>query len=196
MSPDESRLFLNRIESLSTGNGVSLNLVLKRSLRSEAYLCRLFATDNTDHRLNNPYVGLVDVFASPATVRIARARVIESAVEFSARYVMPLSDHVRRPEGSATMVPDIDTFERNWSLFTENSLVHLLDWRGVVAAGGSVLACLTPLPDSTVHSRGSMRRQYHVVDYPKSDIDLFLWGMTPDEVCELSLFFFFHALDR
>ncbi|PFH47158.1 hypothetical protein AMATHDRAFT_50508 [Amanita thiersii Skay4041] len=51
----------------------------------------------------------------------------------------------------------------------------------MIAAGGSVLACLTPLVEEEKVSKKAMRRFYHVTAYPTSDVDLFLWGLTSKE---------------
>ncbi|KAK0492741.1 ankyrin repeat protein [Armillaria luteobubalina] len=172
----EAQSFLERISS-----GISLDAVLKPSLDDETELRHLFATDKTNERLNNPYVGLVNVFDAPNTISITRAREVKSAEDLTAKYIMPLTEENRRLGGQLCMVPDMETFKKNWSIFTEGSLSQLSDWSNVVAAGGSVLACLTPLPESATVSKRATRKFYHSNAYPTSDVDLFLWGMTPEE---------------
>ncbi|PBK72133.1 ankyrin [Armillaria solidipes] len=161
----EAQSFLERLSS-----EISLDAVLKPSLDDEAELRHLFATDKTNERLNNPYVGLLNIFDAP-----------ENNVQKNIAYIMPLTEDNRRRSGDACMVPDMETFKKNWSIFTEGSLSQLLDWNNVVAAGGSVLACLTPLPESATVSKRATRKFYHSNAYPTSDVDLFLWGMTPEE---------------
>lgn len=178
----EAESFLKRIQDLPKNPGVSLEPALRPSLDDETELRRLFATEKANARLSNPYVGLVDVFEAPADIRVTRARVVEDEIDLSAKYVMPLADANRRKEGTPSMVADLDEFKKNWSIFTEGSLSQLLDWNNVVVAGGSVLACLTPLPETAKESKRSVRKFYHSAAYPTSDIDLFLWGMTPDQV--------------
>lgn len=178
----EAEAFLNRIISLPNGPGISLNEALQPSLDDEAELRKLYATDKTNVRLNDPLVGLVDVFNAPADIRTTRARVVKDDQDLSAKYVMPLSETNRRKEGAASMVNDLEEFQKNWSIFTEGSLSQLLDWNNVVAAGGSVLACLAPLSDAAKESKRSIRKYYHSVAYPTSDVDLFLWGMNAEQV--------------
>ena len=178
----EPAAFLQRILSLPSGPGVSLDAALRPSLDDEAELRRLFMSDKTNSRLSDPHVGLVDVFKAPPIIRTTRARVVKDDVDLSARYIMPLSDTKRRKEGDPAMAADLDEFKRNWSIFTENSLSQLFDWNNVVAAGGAVLACLTPLPESAKVSKRAIRKYFHSVAYPTSDVDLFLWGLTPEQV--------------
>lgn len=178
----EAEAFLKRITSLPTGPGISLDEVLQPSLDDEAELRKLFATDKTNARLDDPLVGLVDIFHAPDSIRTTRARVAQDDKDLSAKYVMPLSEVNRRKEGAPSVVHDIEEFKKNWAIFTEGSLSQLLDWNNVVAAGGAVLACLNPLSDATKESKRSIRKYYHSAAYPTSDVDLFLWGMDAEQV--------------
>jgi hypothetical protein len=178
----EAQLFLNGISALPDGPGISLDPVLQASLEDEAELRRLFATDKANPRLSDPNVGLVDVFDAPANIRVTRARIVKNDEDLCAHHVMPLAEAHRRKEGSPAMTASLDDFKKNWSIFTENSLSQLLDWNNVIAAGGAVLACLAPLPENAKVSKRAMRKYYHSVAYPSSDIDLFIWGLTTEEV--------------
>ena len=178
----EINAFIAHIEALSPVPGVSIDQALQPSLDEESELRKLFATDRKNERISNPYVGLVDVFDAPEAIRTTRARVIQDAKDLSANYVMPLSKINRRDEGTPSMVVDLDEFKKNWSVFTEGSLSQLIDWNNVVAAGGAVLACLTPLDEAAKVSKRSIRKYYHSSAYPTSDVDLFLWGLTAEQV--------------
>ncbi|KAF8164738.1 hypothetical protein B0H34DRAFT_686396 [Crassisporium funariophilum] len=177
----EAEAFIARIEALAGGAGVSLDQAIQPSLDDEAELRTLFATDRGNTRLSNPHVGLVDVFEGPDAIRTTRARVVDGSTDLTAKYVMPLSEVNRRKEGAPSMVADLEEFKKNWSVFTEGSLSQLLDWNNVVAAGGAVLACLTPLKDTSKVSKRAIRKFYHSAAYPASDVDLFLYGMTPEQ---------------
>ncbi|KAK0490248.1 ankyrin repeat protein [Armillaria novae-zelandiae] len=59
----------------------------------------------------------------------------------------------------------METFKKNWSIFTEGSLSQLPDW------SNSLLLCPSALLGSSII----------LTAYPTSDVDLFLWGMTPEE---------------
>ena len=180
----EIKAFIARIEALPPGPGVSIDRALQPSLDEESELRKLFATDRQNQRLSNPYVGLIDVFDAPEAIRTTRSRVVQDDKDLSANYVMPLSKINRREEGSPSAVADLDEFKKNWSVFTEGSLSQLLDWNNVVAAGGAVLACLTPLDKDAKVSKRTIRKYYHSSAYPSSDVDLFLWGMNAEEVNE------------
>jgi hypothetical protein len=80
------------------------------------------------------------------------------------------------------MIENLEAFKKNWSVFTENSLSQLSDWSNVIAAGGSVQACLLPLPKAATASKRAMRKHYHERAFPSSDVDLFLYGLTTQEV--------------
>ncbi|KAF8075783.1 ankyrin repeat protein [Lyophyllum atratum] len=177
----EAQAFLKRIISLPQGPGTSLDEALQPSLDDEAELRKLFAADKTNTRLNDPLVGLVDVFAAPADIRTTRSRVVKDDQDLSSKHIMPLSEVNRRGEGSPSMVHDLEEFQKNWSIFTEGSLSQLVDWNNVVAAGGAVLACLTPLSNAAKESKRAIRKYYHSVAYATSDIDLFLWGMDAEQ---------------
>lgn len=187
---NEATQFLSRVTILPKGS-VSLDAVLQPSLDDEAELRKLFATDKGNARLKDIHVGLVDIFAAPRDIRTTRARVVTSDSDRDAQHVMALSDAMRRKEGSPAMVDSLEAFKKNWSVFTENSLSQLFDWNNVIAAGGSVQACLLPLPKSATASKRAMRKYYHEKAFPSSDVDLFLYGLTRQEVsCATFLTFF------
>jgi hypothetical protein len=178
----EIESFISRVVALPPGPGVALDAVLQPSIDEEVELRKLFAQDRQNTRLANPYVGLLDVFAAPDAIRTTRARVVEGETDLYAQHVMPLDDKDRRKEGAPSMVSDLEEFKKNWAIFTEGSLSQLLDWNNVVAAGGSVLACMTPLDEKDKTSKRAIRKFYHSNAYPTSDVDLFLWGLNAEQV--------------
>ncbi|KAH9895597.1 ankyrin [Cubamyces lactineus] len=179
----EAQAFLGRIAQLPQGSGVTDSLLgaLQPSLADEAELRHLFATDKNHARLADPYVGLVDVFPAPDDIRTTRARVIASEDDLSAQYIFPLSEKQRRKDGDPAMVSSLEDFKKNWAIFSEGSLSQLTDWSNVVVAGGSIQACLTPLPDSAKTSKRAMRKYFHSNAFPTSDVDVFLYGLTPEQ---------------
>ena len=190
----EASQFLSRIAGLPKGP-VSLDEVLQPSLRDEAELRKLFATDKGSARLRNIHVGLVDVFAAPSDIRTTRARVIKDDADRDAQHVLALPSSLRREEGSPAMVENIEAFKKNWDVFTESSLSQLADWSNVIAAGGSVQACLMPLPKAATRSKRDLRKYFHEKAFPSSDVDIFLYGLTADEVCCAfpHLYFFYNS---
>ncbi|KAH9017634.1 hypothetical protein EDB85DRAFT_662142, partial [Lactarius pseudohatsudake] len=176
----EATQFLSRIATLPRGP-VSLDHVLQPSLDDEAELRKLFATDKGNTRLRDTHVGLVDVFAAPSDIRTTRARVVKDDADRDAQHIVALPNSLRREEGFPAMVENLETFKKNWSIFTENSLSQLADWSNVIAAGGSVQACLMPLPKAATGSKRAMRKYFHEKAFPSSDVDLFLYGLTVEE---------------
>ncbi|KAG8895673.1 hypothetical protein FRC01_012258, partial [Tulasnella sp. 417] len=156
----------------------------------EAELRRLFATDRDNARLKDPYVGLVDVFG-PNTDRIKKihARTVKDDDDLRKHHVMPLDEEARKKDGELAMAPSLEEFKTRWAIFSEGALSQLTNWDNVVAAGGSVLACLAPLPEHVVKqgSKRALRKYYHSEAYPASDVDLFLYGLTPEKAEEKCL---------
>ncbi|XP_006457063.1 hypothetical protein AGABI2DRAFT_181422 [Agaricus bisporus var. bisporus H97] len=172
----EGLAFLTRLNALPDGPGVALDDVLGPSLADEQELRKLFAQDKANPRLDDPYVGLVDLDEIP----FLRYQTF-SLPTLSGQYIMPLQDNQRRKDGDASMVADFDEFGKNWSIFTEGSLSQLINWNNVIAAGGSVLSALLPLSDKDKENKRTIRKYYHSAAFPASDVDLFLWGLTPDQ---------------
>ncbi|KAJ3501050.1 hypothetical protein NLJ89_g9518 [Agrocybe chaxingu] len=161
LHPDSSHQFQQCLE---------LALDFERSLRLR------YATQTID----DPYAGLIDIFATPLAFRHARPRVVQAEEELSARYLMPLAPSARRPSGGPCVVEDIGKFIDNWLLFSHGVLKSLTNWNNVVVAGGSVLASLIPLQATSTKDK---IKAYHseTAMYDSSDIDIFLWGLTPAE---------------
>ncbi|KAI1782779.1 ankyrin [Ganoderma leucocontextum] len=179
----EADAFLTRIAQLPPVpvDTDVLSQALQPSLDDEAELRKLWATDKTNARLGDLHVGLVDVFDAPDDIRKTRARVVNDDADLNAHHILPLSKDRRRKEGEPSMVASLDEFKKNWAIFTEGSLSQLTDWSNIVAAGGSVQACLAPVPDSAKVSKRAMRKYFHNSAFPTSDVDLFLYGLTPEQ---------------
>jgi hypothetical protein len=159
-----------------------LGPVIDAAREYETELRRLFATDKGNPRLRDPHVGLVNVFKVPDDAKGARP-IDRSDGAVNSEYVMSLDrDNTRRAKGDRCMVESVQEFQYNWSLFTENLFDAINDWDGFVVAGGSVLACLTPLAEDVKQSPTSIRDFYRS-RYPVADIDLFLCGLNAQQVC-------------
>jgi hypothetical protein len=162
--------------------GVPLQDALAPALLDEAELRRKFATDRSNPILDNPYAGIVDVFASSQAVRLIEAREIQDEAVRDAKYIFPLKPDIRKPSNAPAMAENIDQFRASWNIFTEGALSQLTDWNNVVCAGGAVLASLLPLPEHARGSKRAIRKYFHEeTTYSTSDIDLFLYGLTPEQ---------------
>ncbi|PPQ74872.1 hypothetical protein CVT26_011468 [Gymnopilus dilepis] len=159
----------------------SMDEILEKALHAERELRRLFACDPHNRMLRDPFIGLMDVFKVDASLRRARAREISSESDLLARYILPVSSSFRKPNMMPSTVLDIEGFRENWDLFTHGVLskMSVCDWKNVLAAGGSVLACLAPPQPAT--PRKSLNELFQSKTYATSNVDLFLWGLSPEE---------------
>lgn len=156
----EALAFLDRLRAAAPNDLVSS--VLAPSIEDESTLRKLFATDPNNSRLQDLHVGLIDVYG-PGTdkLRLTAARDVTDPAALAREHVMPLDPKVRRQTGEPAMAPLLEDFRKSWNVFTEGSLSQLLDWNNVIAAGGSVLACLLPLPQSAQASKRAIRKYFH-----------------------------------
>ena len=179
LSPTTSfaQIFVSQV-----AQGVSLDDALAPAIKSETELRRLFATDRENPILNDPFIGLVDVFATPSSTRLTQARKVEGEQELDAHYVFPLPEEKRRADHEPAMTSNLDDFKTAFDIFSEGSLSQLTDWSNVIVAGGSVLACLAALPKYAQKTKRGIRKYFHGEGYPNSDIDMFIYGLTSEQV--------------
>ncbi|KAK0483117.1 hypothetical protein EDD18DRAFT_1362088 [Armillaria luteobubalina] len=161
--------FVRRLRS-----GMHIDDALLIALDIERTYRRMFAVARDDPAIADPYVGLVNVLDT----RNQGLFIAQNSRISDCFRIFQLHPKQRPRDGDLVMVPDIGTFKNHWNLYTENMLAGL-DWKGVVAAGGAVLACLS-LPHVVGSSNSDIRR-YQRKYYPTSDIDLFLHGISPEE---------------
>ena len=179
----EAEAFLARVSSLPLPSADTdvLYEALQPSLDDEAELRKLWATDKSNPRIQGLHVGLVDVFDAPDIIRKTHARVVVDEADLSARHIHPLQEDRRRKDGEPSMVTSLDEFKKNWAIFTEGSLSQLVDWSNVIAVGGAVQACLAPVPASATVSKRALRKHFHNNAFPTSDVDLFMYGLSPEQ---------------
>ncbi|KAF7983241.1 hypothetical protein HWV62_22850 [Athelia sp. TMB] len=173
--------FIEQLATLSSGDE-SLKACRDLSHQIENTLRELYARDPTHQLLTDPTVGLIDLFSAQPYLRTIHARRIcpSNLGEISDQYILPLSRYARRKDGEPATVTNLRTFLQNWEIFTERTLVSL-DWSNVIAAGGSVGACITPLPTEI---DGDVEKTRHYLQhgvFANSDVDLFIWGLTVPE---------------
>jgi hypothetical protein len=136
----EALAFIERIQQVPLDG--ALDDALQPSLEFEAQLRQIWATDKDNARLQDPYVGLVDVFATPDALRVTHAREVKALVEddetkdkqdndneedmndLEAKYIMPLKDTQRRKTGELCMVKDMEEFITHFKIFTGQSQHH------------------------------------------------------------------------
>ncbi|CUS09476.1 unnamed protein product [Tuber aestivum] len=174
--------FLHHVQA---NPGVPVRQLLEPFIEYETALRAYFA-QAPDHQFVKGDVNLISLFedGNDGLLRIRGRRVDEEGREEQKRYVMPLSEKGRKPDGEPALVTSLEVFRKNFSIFSEGALMNL-DWSHVVAAGSSVLTPLLRTPEEQGESLRSLREYYHDNLAPASDIDLFIHGIEdPQEAIE------------
>ncbi|EJD52730.1 ankyrin [Auricularia subglabra TFB-10046 SS5] len=185
----EAQAFVDRVSAAESGGVDALRRALKPALEHEAELRKRFATTRTNLP-EDPHAGLVDVFAQNSdALRRTVARTFADDKDREAHHVMSLTDPARRKTGEPAMAQSLEDFRTVWSVFSESTLSQLGTgpWSNVIVAGGSVLACLLPLPAKVKQqqSKRALRKWFHEdVTWATSDVDLFLYGLNSPEEAE------------
>ena len=182
---DIVEVFLSDLAALRPGdsNYAQIDELVAPALAGEQLLRMLLATNHASVP-SDPHLGLIDIFSIwPPPTTVGRDR----AADFNSSHLFPFRDPailipphpLQLPDGRPAIVPRREFYD-NWEIFT-NGLLKDLDWTNVVAAGGAVLACLKPtrLQDMSPMERMGL---YQSDIYSGSDIDLFLYGLSPSEV--------------
>lgn len=159
----------------------SLDEILEKALVADREIRRLFAVNPHARQLDDLYAGLIDIFNVPPLLRAIRARSVDAANLYH-QYIFPLDNSARKPDLTASTVPDIEAFMGNWEIFTHRVLCKMTPahWTNVIAAGGSVLASLMAIPSGI--PANDLNMSYLRQAWGMSDVDLFLYGLSPEQV--------------
>ncbi|CAG7956753.1 unnamed protein product [Penicillium nalgiovense] len=151
----------------------------------EAVLRKRFAQDPSHPSIQDNHVNIVPLYDQNGSTDLSiRARdLVSETPEKTEKYLLPLNAKDRKPHGSAAVVPSLNEFKNNFTLFTEGSLSEI-DWSNVVAAGSAVVTSLLPVPEKYRNSKRGLRKYYHEEFAPASDVDLFLYGLTEEQALE------------
>ncbi|RMJ26284.1 ankyrin repeat protein [Aspergillus sp. HF37] len=151
----------------------------------DAVLRRVFAQEPTHPALQDNHLNLVPLYdnAGTSTASVRARNLASEPPELKQKYLLHLKPEDRKPNGSPAVVPSVQDFQTNFSIFTEGSLSDL-DWNNVVVAGSAVVTCLMPVPEKFRDSKRSLRQFYHEEFAPASDVDLFLYGLTEEQAIE------------
>jgi len=174
--------FLSDLADLPPGieSYAILDDIISPALEGERNLRMAFATDSPSI-LSDPHIGLIDIFSIlPTPITIGRDR---TGVNLDSTHLFPLSDFnqpLQSPlDGQPAVVPR-GQFHDNWDIFT-GGLFKGMDWSNVVVAGGAVLACVKSTNPEDMNRRERMEI-FQSQAYAGSDIDLFLYGLSTEEV--------------
>jgi hypothetical protein len=172
------------IPYLSKNTDTPIATLLEPFKAYESELRKVYAQQPTHEAVKDGKLNLVPLFAGYETELNVRARSLKMETDNEkSRYLMPLKDKERKPNGAAAIVSSFKEFQQNFNLFSESSLSDL-DWNNVVAAGSSVTTALLPVPEKWSGSKRSLREYYHEHLAPASDVDLFLYGLNEEQALE------------
>ena len=151
----------------------------------DAVARKIYAQEPSHSIVNDNYANIVPLYNANGSTNIqTRARELASeSAEVQGRYILPLKDELRRPNGSPAVVPTLAEFQEHFAIFTENSLSDM-DWSNVVVAGSAVVTSALPVPEKYRGSKRGLREYYHEKFAPASDVDLFLYGLTEEQAIE------------
>ncbi|KAJ5544996.1 hypothetical protein N7535_006615 [Penicillium sp. DV-2018c] len=151
----------------------------------DAVLRKTFAQEPTNPLVTDNLVNIVPMYDRQGRndLRIRARDLASETPEQKAKYILPLSDKDRKPNGAPAVVPTFDEFKNNFTLFTEGSLSDI-DWSNVVVAGSAVVTSLLPVPEEYRNSKRGLRQWYHEKFAPASDVDLFLYGLNEEQAIE------------
>ncbi|KAL2787676.1 hypothetical protein BJX66DRAFT_280088 [Aspergillus keveii] len=155
----------------------------------DAVLRQLFAQEPNHPAISNGLHNVVPLYNvegdRAADLRIRARDLAAESEDVKFKYIMPLSDEDRRPDGSFAVVPSLEQFQTNFSIFSEGSLSSL-KWDNVLAVGSSVATALLPLPAefAQADSKRKIRQFYHEKFAPAADVDLFLYGLNHEQAIE------------
>jgi hypothetical protein len=170
--------------SSRTEDPESLESILNLCHKDESLLREILATlDPSGLQFLDPTAGLVSIFDLPLALRTTFGRKVENFEERFSKYMIPLPPKARRLDGTPSFVNTFKDFVRNWNIFTEDVLA-CVEWDNMVVAGGAVCACLLPVGEDEAQSFRALRRWFHQDMFPDSDIDIFLYSMTKEQVSD------------
>lgn len=170
------------IEHVAANPSTPIIELLHPFKQHEDELRKVFAQE-PDHSATKQ-LHVVPVFAGHEQHVKIRARNLESESDaLKEKYIMPLKPSERKPNGAPAIAASLQDFRTNFNLFTESSLADL-DWKNVVVAGSAVVTSLLSVPEQHAHSKRSLRRYFHELLAPASDVDLFLYDLTEVQAIE------------
>ncbi|PKY00534.1 ankyrin [Aspergillus campestris IBT 28561] len=151
----------------------------------EAEIRKLFAQEPSNPILQTNDLNVVPLYGHDGStdVRIRARNPSAETQETRDKYMIPLKADQRKPHGSPAVVPQLEEFRHNLSIFSEAALSEM-DWSNVVVAGSAVVTSLLPVPEKYRGSKRLLREYYHEKFTPASDVDLFLYGLTEEQAID------------
>ncbi|EFE42592.1 ankyrin repeat protein [Trichophyton verrucosum HKI 0517] len=170
---------------IKANSNTPINELLKPYNEYDSALRQIFAQEPSNPILRDNHVNVVPLYGADgvADLRVQARDLDSEPQELTDKYLLPLKDEDRRPNGSPAVVTSFKEFQTNFNLFSESSLSDL-DWSNVIAAGSSVVTALLPVPDEYKESKRQLRHFYHEKFAPASDVDLFIYGLNEEQTIE------------
>ncbi|KAI1754123.1 ankyrin repeat protein [Xylaria castorea] len=172
------------VNYIAKGSDVSMTELMEPYRQFESKLREMYAQERNNPALDDPYLNVLPLFTKDTPAIRTRARNLDGETqEQKEKYIMPLPEDKRRPNGSPAVVESLKEFRYNFGVFSESSLSDM-EWDNVVAAGSSVVNCLVPVPPEYKKSKRALRQYYHEKFCPASDVDLFLYGLNEEQAIQ------------
>lgn len=170
------------IEYVADNQDAPISNLLQPFQHYEAELRKVFA-QQPEHAAASG-TSVVPVFAGHENKVKIRARNLEAESEKEKdSYIMPLLPNERKPDGAPAIAQSLQEFKTSFNIFSESSLVDL-EWSNVVVAGSAVVTSLLSIPKPHPDSKRSLRRYFHEIVAPASDVDIFLYDLTEAQAVE------------
>lgn len=151
----------------------SIHSIVRPFNEYEDDLRALFSEDPPPNPSPSPYANLVDIFkpGNPSKVKIRRS------LRDPEKYLFPLQNP--KPDGQKAIVQSLDEFRINFNAFTNSAFTTFSqsDWSNIIVAGGSVTMCLQAGIGSCTQQTESDIQQHFLQVAPRSDIDIFIYGI-------------------
>ena len=136
--------------------------------------------------------GLINVFEEREAFRLEPLSAEERKIPFLflGKYK---AFRPKREQEPVYAVPSKAEFLKRFDIFTGYQFYSWTDWSNMVVVGGAVCNCLMPIPQSY---EDNIEEFYHNVAYKTSDIDIYCYGLTQDQLVHKIFKFYQYLSDR
>ena len=134
---------------------------------------------------NSPHYGLIDLFGTSPELQYARPWIVGSIADYVSSTLLPIHPlattlfpilPLASPR-SPSCVANLAEFQAQFDSFSNGVLRRFSSWDNVIIAGGAVLAALVEKAKGV-----ELSKVFNSAPYSSADVDIFLWGLTHDEV--------------
>jgi hypothetical protein len=142
----------------------------------------MFAVDRDNQELDNDYLLLKKVYDyredDGKDTHQPLLKKCETMIDSNTQTVLYNKQDEENEE--ELQVVDYETFINNFQTFSENQLSKM-NIDNVLIAGGSINACLKPIPKKYNVNNVMKRKYYHDIEYPEADIDIYIYGLKTEK---------------